>query len=176
MAVAQIAAILLKDNIIDDKYGLSTFVGAYHADHFYLTKASIAALVIMLLSTWLRIVCYKTMSRHFTFEISFREKHKLVTQGPYSYVRHPSYSGMTLVYIALFLWHLSPGSWVMESGILHSVPGLTYILAFAVFMIGLEVAVLLRIEKEDAMLRKNFGKEWEDWAKRTPYAIIPGIW
>ena len=35
---------------------------------------------------------------------------------------------------------------------------------------------LNRISIEDAALRKRFGTKWDDWAKRVPYAILPGIY
>jgi protein-S-isoprenylcysteine O-methyltransferase Ste14 len=33
-----------------------------------------------------------------------------------------------------------------------------------------------RISVEDAMLRARFGQEWEDWARRVPYKLVPYIW
>lgn len=40
----------------------------------------------------IRIACYRELGRLFTYELTIREKHRLVTSGPYSIVRHPSYS------------------------------------------------------------------------------------
>jgi len=28
---------------------------------------------------------------------------------------------------------------------------------------------------EDAMLKKEFGKEWDEWAGRVKYRMIPGV-
>ena len=36
----------------------------------------------------------------------------------------------------------------------------------------LEIIVLM-VPREDAVLRKEFGTEWEAWAKRTPYRLVP---
>ena len=33
-----------------------------------------------------------------------------------------------------------------------------------------------RTSKEDIALRNQFGKKWDDWAKRVPYSIFPGIY
>jgi len=30
-----------------------------------------------------------------------------------------------------------------------------------------------RAEVEDQVLRKEFGKEWEEWARKVPYKFIP---
>ena len=35
---------------------------------------------------------------------------------------------------------------------------------------------MARMSKEDAALRNQFGKKWEDWAKRVPYSIFPSIY
>ena len=36
--------------------------------------------------------------------------------------------------------------------------------------------LLERMSKEDAALRNQFGTKWDDWAKRVPYSILPGIY
>jgi protein-S-isoprenylcysteine O-methyltransferase Ste14 len=33
-----------------------------------------------------------------------------------------------------------------------------------------------RVPEEDAMMRKQFGQEWERWAARVPYKSIPGVY
>lgn len=33
-----------------------------------------------------------------------------------------------------------------------------------------------RMNKEDAMLEKNFGEEWRAWAKTVPYRLVPGVY
>ena len=44
------------------------------------------------------------------------------------------------------------------------------------FVIFLSLFALARMSKEDIALRNQFGKEWDDWAKRVPYSIFPGIY
>lgn len=39
----------------------------------------------------LRWSCYRYLGKMFTYEVPVQEKHYLVTSGPYSVVRHPSY-------------------------------------------------------------------------------------
>lgn len=43
-------------------------------------------------------------------------------------------------------------------------------------MLGHLGVTLGRMKMEDAALRAQFGKEWDDWAKRVPYSVIPGIY
>ena len=33
-----------------------------------------------------------------------------------------------------------------------------------------------RPNQEDAVLRKQFEKEWDEWAKKTPYKLIPYVY
>jgi hypothetical protein len=32
------------------------------------------------------------------------------------------------------------------------------------------------VSKEDAMMRKQFGQEWERWTAKVPYKLIPGVY
>lgn len=53
-------------------------------------------------------------------------------------------------------------------------------LVFAAWMATIvrDVVVLLfiMVPKEEKMLRKAFGKQWTEYASRTPYKMLPGIW
>lgn len=60
-----------------------------------LTAPSVV-LVVGVLSTVLggilRKWCYDALGKLFTFERSIMPKHELITDGPYAWVRHPSYT------------------------------------------------------------------------------------
>ncbi|OAX34700.1 ICMT-domain-containing protein, partial [Rhizopogon vinicolor AM-OR11-026] len=58
------------------------------------TPALIAGCCMCVIGAAVRSHCYRTLGRLFTFELSIRQDHKLVTSGPYSIVRHPSYTGV----------------------------------------------------------------------------------
>lgn len=38
------------------------------------------------------------------------------------------------------------------------------------------VLLCKRMDKEDAMLERNFGEAWRAWAKRVPYRLVPGVY
>ncbi|KAH9932999.1 uncharacterized protein B0H18DRAFT_871008, partial [Fomitopsis serialis] len=39
------------------------------------------------------------------------------------------------------------------------------------------VNLIARAPQEDAMLRREFGKEWEEYARRVPYRLrVPGVY
>ncbi|EGO28751.1 hypothetical protein SERLADRAFT_359944 [Serpula lacrymans var. lacrymans S7.9] len=134
----------------------------------------------ILTGSFIRTRCYRTLGRMFTFELSIRKTHKLVTSGPYSIVRHPSYTGAILVGAGIAFCHLNRGSWlVICSGLFPEDPRtlkhVLYVL-WGAFMTPACIAMNGRMKKEDAMLEKAFGQEWRDWAKRVPYWMIPYIY
>jgi protein-S-isoprenylcysteine O-methyltransferase Ste14 len=64
----------------------------------------------------------------------------------------------------------------MESGLWNTVLGkLLFVMYFSPF-ISIIFFTLARMSKEDIALRNQFGKKWDDWAKRVPYYIFPGIY
>ncbi|KDR77237.1 hypothetical protein GALMADRAFT_95964 [Galerina marginata CBS 339.88] len=125
----------------------------------------------------LRIRTYKDLGRFFRYDISIQKDHRLITNGLYSYVRHPAYSGMLLANIGWFLWNGGEGSWVRESGILKTTLGQVMLLAYAIFVVVPTSAITLsRMSKEDEALRQTFGDEWDKWAAKVPYSVLPGIY
>ncbi|KAJ3539122.1 hypothetical protein NM688_g6412 [Phlebia brevispora] len=91
----------------------------------------------------LRVTCYRYLGRQFTFELALRKGHKLVTGGPYAFVRHPAYTGSLMFVAGAVLVFL------VDEGCLTPT--------------------------EDNIMRKEFGEEWVQWARRTPYKMIPYI-
>ncbi|KAF9644887.1 hypothetical protein BDM02DRAFT_829359, partial [Thelephora ganbajun] len=45
----------------------------------------------------LRLFSFRTLGRHFTYQLAILPSHKLVTTGPYAYIRHPSYVALPLI-------------------------------------------------------------------------------
>ncbi|KAN0137677.1 hypothetical protein V8E53_004502 [Lactarius tabidus] len=123
----------------------------------------------------LRLVCYKTLGSLYTFELTLREDHRLVTNGPYAFVRHPGYSGVVLRVVGTLLVHFGPASWWARAGWLGTVGGQAYALAWCSVEAYVLWNILCRARMEDAFLRKRFGAEWDAWAERVPYRVIPGV-
>lgn len=146
-------------------------------DSFRLTPLSTLGAVLWAAGAMLRVRTYKDLGRFFRYEISIQKDHRLVTTGPYAYVRHPAYTGMLLANIGWFLWNGAEGSWVRESGFLNSTSRKILLAFHAVFAILATSGVTLsRMSKEDRALREKFGKKWDEWAARVPYSVIPGIY
>lgn len=146
------------------------------ADRLAVTPVSLVGTLLVCSAAVLRRACYRHLGRQFTFELSLREDHKLVTTGPYAYVRHPAYTG-ALMYIAgnLLLVFVDTGSLWMQLGL--NVPWLARPIGGAIMaMVGLAVTLFVRRTwKEDEVLREAFAEEWVRWSKRTPYRLIPYI-
>ncbi|KAG1807147.1 uncharacterized protein BJ212DRAFT_1282480 [Suillus subaureus] len=66
-----------------------------------------------------RLYCISTLGKLWSFQLSVRKEHRLVTSGPYSVVRHPSYTGLLLQSAGFAIMHGSQGSWMRQSGILQ---------------------------------------------------------
>jgi len=64
---------------------------------------------------------------------------------------------------------------VRESGVLDTLWGKGLIGTFVTLLCVICYALLIRIPKEDETLREVFGKEWDDYAYRVPYVLVPGL-
>jgi protein-S-isoprenylcysteine O-methyltransferase Ste14 len=114
------------------------------------------ALVTVLLaiaSVWLCAAALRTLGVQWSLAARVVEGHKLVTQGPYSIVRNPIYTGMLGMLLAT---GLAVSHWI----------GLVF--AILVFAIG----TFIRVSREERLLREMFGREFDDYAQRVR-AVIP---
>ncbi|KAG1804372.1 hypothetical protein EV424DRAFT_304151 [Suillus variegatus] len=120
--------------------------------------------------------CYRTLGRFFTFQISVRKGHHIVTTGPYAIIRHPAYTAGIMQLIGLVMLHGSPTSWLRHSGVLD-IPG--FKLAVVSWLAGITLLVInivFRVNEEDEALKSAFGDEWARWAKVVRYRLIPGVY
>lgn len=120
--------------------------------------------------------CYRTLGRFFTFQLSVRKGHHIVTTGPYAVIRHPSYTAAYIHFTGILILHGSPTSWLRHSGALD-VPGLKLVVvAWLAQMTLLTINMTCRVSHEDETLKSTFGDEWERWAKVVRYRLIPGVY
>jgi protein-S-isoprenylcysteine O-methyltransferase Ste14 len=103
----------------------------------------------------LRIAPVFVLGRRFSGLVAIQPGHELVTDGIYGRVRHPSYLGLIIMG---FGWALAFRS------------GAGMVLA------GLVIPpILARIRSEEALLRSQFGEEYDSYRRRTS-RLIPGIY
>ncbi|KAG8215324.1 hypothetical protein J3R82DRAFT_8916 [Butyriboletus roseoflavus] len=158
-----------------------------------LTPTFLTGVLVSLAGSLLRGHCYHILGKRFTYELSIRPSHTLVTEGVYGVVRHPSYTAALMVAVGWLLcvsdrhgsviavcvgWLQAFGGNGSQSGYGDWDAMLTGVLAcvWATVLCLLCLVAYKRITKEDSMLEKNFGEEWRAWATRVPYRMVPGVY
>lgn len=63
----------------------------------------------------------------------------------------------------------------MQSGVLETTTGKLLALSYIILVSTIIAGLLFRMSKEDVVLKKTFGKEWNRWAENVPYKLVPGI-
>lgn len=145
--------------------------------NIYLTKLHILGAILVFIGGSIRLWTYTALGKFFTFQIGVQKNQRLIKHGLYSIVRHPSYTAMLFFHPGFFLWHLTSGSWVRQSGVLDTTLG--WMLACGMVMLMIATTYMICINRppqEDKVMKEAFGKEWEEWAKEVPYRIVPGIY
>jgi protein-S-isoprenylcysteine O-methyltransferase Ste14 len=103
------------------------------------------------IAIWARI----TLGRNWSASVTFKEKHELITKGPYRLVRHPIYTGMITMFLGAAIY-------------LGVIAGF-----LALFFIFLSFSIKLR--DEEVLMTKHFPKEYTKY-KKTTKALIPFIY
>jgi len=154
---------------------LLSYVNMQSASRININATFMLGWILTTIGTAIRVASYRELGRFFTFDLSIRKEHKLVTSGPYSYVRHPSYTGLILAFAGIAICLLREGSWARASGALDTSLG-HYIerLLFG-FVLFVPVNVGRRTYREDGMMKAEFRGQWEEWAKNVPYKLFPGV-
>jgi protein-S-isoprenylcysteine O-methyltransferase Ste14 len=106
-------------------------------------------------SVWLVMAAVKTLGKQWSLAARVVEGHRLVTEGPYKFVRNPIYTGMLGMLLAT---GLAVSHWV---GLLAGL---------IVFAIG----TLIRIRSEEKLLRETFGTQWDEYSRRVS-AVVPFV-
>jgi len=115
-------------------------------------SVALALLVVGLALRWWAILA---LGRLFTMTLAVREGHRVVTGGPYRWVRHPAYAGMLACFAGCGLWM---GSW----------------LSLVALLVPISAAVLRRIRVEEAALVQALGEPYEVY-RRSTKLLIPGV-
>lgn len=111
---------------------------------------------LMLCGTALRWRAILTLKNYFTVNVAILENHRIVRDGLYGYLRHPSYTGLLIRYFGF---------------------GLAYAncLSLALIFLPMLGAILYRIHVEEAALSEAFGDEYAEYRKATS-RLIPKVY
>lgn len=117
---------------------------------------SFIGLVFICVGIGLRNYSVHILGRHFTPTIQLQKDHKLITEGPYRIVRHPSYTGALIALVGGALWLNS------SIGIISAI-------------VAMMIAYTVRISAEEKALKSLFGEVYSEYQKNTK-RIIPFVW
>jgi len=117
--------------------------------------AAAAAVALAAGSAWIVWRAERALGRQFAYQARLIEGHRLITSGPYRFVRHPMYAAVfTLAVATAITW----SRWM----------------ALPPFALLYAVGTVVRVRCEDRLLQEAFGAEFEAYARRVP-AVIPGL-
>ncbi|GBE85758.1 hypothetical protein SCP_0802800 [Sparassis crispa] len=171
-AVAEIAVILAQE--YPSLSGHISLLLLSPSSGLRVTKTFVASWAFIGMGGVVRWWCYRTLGRFFTYELSMTKEHRLVTVGPYSIVRHPSYTGLIMQAIGAVSWSLDSGSWWSNLGRFNAIARNFCVVLWVSIWIIVPALAVSRLSKEDRTLKKEFGDQWEKWSRVTPYKLIPG--
>src|SRR2546421_3872888 len=117
---------------------------------------AITGITLMWAGYFLRVWSVRTLGQFFTVEVAVDSDQTLVDTGPYAIMRHPSYTGLLVLYLGL---GVALGS---------------YLSVAAALFIPL-AAVLNRIDYQERMLLREMGEAYPSYSARTARPI-PGVW
>lgn len=103
-----------------------------------------------------RLWSIQTLGKYFRTLVLIQDDHKLITSGPYRYLRHPAYTGSMISVLGV---GLALGNWMSLFSILLTV------------FIGYR----WRIHVEEIALKKYFGIAYVEYIKRT-WNLFLFIW
>jgi len=115
----------------------------------------VLALAVMICGLVIRWTAILTLGKFFTVNVAIGEDHRIVQSGLYRFVRHPSYTGLLVIFFGMGLaFH----SW----------------LSLATLILPIGAGLALRIAVEERALHAAFGADYDAYAART-WRLIPWV-
>jgi protein-S-isoprenylcysteine O-methyltransferase Ste14 len=114
-----------------------------------------AGIAVMLGGLGLRWAANTTLGRFYTSTLRLVEDQQVIKHGLYSFVRHPGYSGVLLLWAGA---GLASQNWLV-AGIIVTL---------------MSVAYILRIRSEELMLLAAFGEEYRGYMAST-WRLVPWV-
>jgi protein-S-isoprenylcysteine O-methyltransferase Ste14 len=116
----------------------------------------VAGLSLMLLGSLLRRYCFNTLGKYFTGDVRARADQPVIDTGPYTLIRHPSYTAGMMMFIGI---GLALGSWV----------------SFVLLTVTAVGTYAYRVAVEERALLQTIGGPYRDFMKKRkrfiPYIV-----
>ena len=118
--------------------------------------AKVACFIVIVASfLWISWIMKENTYLSRFVEIQEDRGHKVITSGPYKFVRHPMYISAAILMIAL----------PIALGSLYALIPMAFVIVF----------IIIRTYLEDKTLHKEL-EGYAEYAQKTKYRLIPGIW
>jgi protein-S-isoprenylcysteine O-methyltransferase Ste14 len=118
--------------------------------------AVVLGAILFATAIWVFRRTHKELGRNWSISLEIREKHELISSGPYALVRHPMYTSFLLMAL---------GQAFLISNWLIGLAGLA----------GFAILFFLRVDKEERMMLEIFGTRYRDYMERTK-RLIPYLY
>lgn len=137
---------------------VSIFISSngYHSGGEKFLYAQTGGFLLFSSGVYVRHVSMRQLKHFFSYSLKADEGHVLVATGIYGRLRHPSYSGMIMLSLAIPLIFTSTAGFILIS--LSTIP-----------------QILLRIRNEEKILTDRLGEKYGDYIKATK-KLIPYVY
>jgi protein-S-isoprenylcysteine O-methyltransferase Ste14 len=115
-----------------------------------------AGVVLLVSGLLIRCIAIFTLGKSFSANVAIRESQKIKKTGLYSLVRHPSYLGLVVIFLAI---GIHSRNW----------------LCLTIALLPTTAALLYRIHVEEIALREAFGEDYLAYSRSTK-RLIPGVY
>ena len=115
-----------------------------------LVTADVMAVLGVAIAIWARV----TLGRNWSGVVTFKESHELVTSGPYALVRHPIYTALILLFLAMDIPLATPA-------------------AAAGFLLVVW-SCWVKLQQEEALMLQQFPDSYPAYMARTR-RLVPGL-
>jgi len=126
------------------------------ADYGFLPALGWLGVLLLAAALTLFRLTHVQLGRNWSISLETREKHVLVTEGLYAWVRHPMYSSFLLSALVQFCllqnWVAGPAG-----------------------LAGFAVLFLFRVKREERLMTETFGDAYRAYARRTA-RIVPWLY
>lgn len=115
-----------------------------------------AAVIVFALGSALRWWAIVHLGRFFTVDVATAADQRVVQDGPYRWVRHPSYTGLLLQF----------AGWAFA---------FNHVLSWLMIVVPITAALMVRMGREEAVLRAHLGADYAAYCRRTR-RLAPGVY